>query len=64
MARRNRRTHRRSQTAAEGPDQAQLQSFYQGADALVEQQLDAAFEHELRAAVHLVVSVEGDRWSW
>jgi len=56
--------HHRSQTAADGPDQARLHSFYQGADALVEQQLDAAFEHELRAAVHLVVSVEGDRWSW
>ncbi len=64
MARRNRRIRHRSQSAAEGPDQTQLRSFYQGSDALVEQQIDAAFEHELRAAVHLVVSVEGDRWSW
>lgn len=64
MGKRNRRLRRAEQSLPPGPNPESLRSFYRASDQLVEQQLAAVLETDLQAAVHLVLSVEGDDWSW
>ncbi len=64
MGKRNRRIRRAEQSMPPGPEPESLRSFYQTSGQLVEQQMAAAMEADLQAAVNLVLSVEDDAWSW